>query len=63
MKPRLSHIRLDPTDIVAAIGLALLTAGAGMVFIPAAFIVCGGLLLLYAVGASRHEPIETETPT
>jgi hypothetical protein len=56
------HIRFDPTDIVAAVGLGLLTAGAGMVFIPAAFITCGVLLLAYAVAASRRES-STETET
>ena len=48
-------VHLDPTDVVAAIGLGLLTAGTAMVFIPAAFIVCGVLLLAYAIASSRSE--------
>lgn len=49
---------LHPTDIIAAVGLALLVAGAAMVFVPAGFITCGALLLAYAVAVSRHEPAE-----
>lgn len=46
------------TDLVATIGAALVTAGVALVHIPAAFVVLGGLLLAYAIAASR-----TETPT
>lgn len=47
---------VDPIDLVALLGLFLLAFGAGLVFLPAAFVVVGGLLLLYAVMASRGAP-------
>lgn len=49
---------MSTIDIVALIGLALVTAGAALVYLPAGLIVPGVLLLTYAVAASR-----TETPT
>jgi hypothetical protein len=47
---------VDPIDLVALIGLAALALGVALVYYPAAFIVVGGLLLLYAVMASRGTP-------
>lgn len=54
---------LSAIDVLAAIGLGLLTAGAALVFIPAGLMVAGALILLYAIAASRNEPPNPETPT
>jgi hypothetical protein len=51
----------DPTDVVATTGAALVTVGVAFVWLPAAPIVLGGLLLAYAIAASRNETPE-ETP-
>lgn len=48
----------DELDIVAAIGAALVTIGAAVVWLPLGPLVLGSLLLTYAIHASR-----TETPS
>lgn len=45
----------DPIDLVATAGAALVTIGAAVVWLPAAPLVLGGLLLAYAIAASRNE--------
>ncbi len=47
------RIPLDPNDAVALVGLIALTIGAGLIYVPAAFVVVGSLLLIYAVLATR----------
>lgn len=49
---------MSSTDIIGALGAALLTAGMALVSIPAALVVLGALFLAYAIAASR-----SETPT
>jgi hypothetical protein len=44
---------IDPTDLTAVLGLAILACGVALVSVPAALIVVGALILLYAVLASR----------
>lgn len=44
----------DLRDIVGFVGLCLVTGGVAMIHIPAALIVCGGLLLCGAVMAARR---------
>lgn len=48
-------IDLSVTDAVAVVGFAVLVIGVALIFVPAAFVVAGALLLLYAVAASRTE--------
>jgi hypothetical protein len=48
----------DPIDVVAAVGAGLLTVGTAVIWLPAAPLVLGGLLLAYAINASRNEPPE-----
>jgi hypothetical protein len=50
------RLNIAPVDLLALIGLAVLAIGVGAVFIPAAFIVVGASLLIYAVMASRGAP-------
>lgn len=45
--------QIDPFDAMAVAGVAVLTVGVAMIFVPAAFIVIGGLSMLYAIAASR----------
>jgi hypothetical protein len=45
--------RVDSIDVVAITGLACLAAGLALVYVPAAFVVVGAFLLLYAVLAQR----------
>lgn len=45
--------RIDPLDLLAVLGLAVLATGVGLVFIPAALIVIGAALLAYAILATR----------
>lgn len=54
--------RPDPLDILALLGLAVLTVGVGMVFVPAALVVLGSLVLVYAILASR-DPAQPKEPT
>ncbi len=49
----MKRIHIDPNDAVAIIGLIALTIGAGLIYLPAAFIVVGSLLLIYAVLVTR----------
>lgn len=44
---------VDPIDVLAVIALALVAIGVAMIYVPAAFIVVGALLLLYAALATR----------
>lgn len=53
---------VDPLDVLALLGVAILTIGVGMVFIPAALVVLGALLLVYAILASRS-PAPPQEPT
>lgn len=48
--------QIDPVDVVAVVGVVLLAVGIAMIFVPATFIVVGGLAVLYAVAASRSKP-------
>ncbi len=48
--------QIDPVDALAVLGVAVLALGAAMIYVPAAFIVVGGLALLYAIAASRSKP-------
>lgn len=50
---------LDPLDVVACLGVLIVTIGVGMVFVPAALVVLGSLLLVYAILASRSAPPAT----
>lgn len=52
----MSRIVIDPLDLAAIVGLALLALGLGMVYLPAAFVVVGAFLILYAVLATRGRP-------
>lgn len=47
--------QIDPIDILALTSVAVLTIGAAMIFVPAAFLLAGGLGLIYAIAASRSE--------
>jgi hypothetical protein len=40
---------VDPNTALALVGLAALAFGIGLVFLPAAFVVVGGLLLVYSI--------------
>lgn len=40
---------LDQNTTLALIGLIALAIGAALIFLPAAFVVVGGLLILYAI--------------
>ena len=51
----MSRIRLATTDAIALAGLGLLTIGAGLIYLPLAFVVPGAALLLWAIAASRGE--------
>lgn len=51
----MSRIRIAATDAIALVGLVLLTIGCALVYAPLGFVVPGGLLLLYAIAASRGE--------
>lgn len=46
--------QIDPVDVVALVSVAVVTIGISMIFVPAAFIVAGGLGLVYAVAVSRR---------
>ncbi|MCR5874374.1 hypothetical protein LRS10_09485 [Phenylobacterium sp. J426] len=46
--------RIDRVDIVGVAGLALLTVGFGMIYLPLAFIVSGGALVAATVLAVRR---------
>jgi len=46
---------LDPNDIVAVIGAALLVTGVAVYSVPVALIVAGVLLMTYAYLAARPE--------
>lgn len=46
--------QVDPIDVVALVSVAIVTIGIAQIFVPAAFIVAGGLGLVYAVAASRR---------
>jgi len=48
--------QIDPIDLLALASVSVVTIGAAMVFVPAAFLIAGGLGLLYAVAVSRREP-------
>ncbi len=41
--------------LVALAGLAALSVGLALVFVPAAFVVVGGLLIVYAILPDRPE--------
>lgn len=43
----------DANTILALVGLAVLSVGLALVFLPAAFVVAGGLLIIYAVLPDR----------
>jgi hypothetical protein len=45
---------VDWRDAVGLLGVALITAGAAMIFVPAGLIVCGALLLAGVILASRR---------
>lgn len=46
---------LDPWDVVAIVGLALVILGAALVYWPLALILCGGLILAaYTIRETRH---------
>ena len=47
---------MDLRDGVAALGLALVSAGVGFIFWPAALIVAGAALLYLALGGVRRGP-------
>ena len=51
--------QIDPIDLLAVASVAVLTIGAAMVFVPAAFVLAGGLGLVYAIAVSRSEPPST----
>jgi hypothetical protein len=53
----MNRLQVATLDIVALVGLVLVTIGAGMAWLPAAFLVSGALLLLYAIAASRGEAV------
>lgn len=44
----------DLHDIIGLAGVALVTAGSAMIYVPAGLIVCGSLLLLGAILAARR---------
>jgi hypothetical protein len=50
---------LDPVDVVAVVSVAVLAVGIAMVSVPGAFVVVGGLGLVYAVAVSRAGGAET----
>jgi hypothetical protein len=45
---------VDWRDAVGLIGAALITGGVAMIHVPAAFIVCGSLLLAGAIMTARR---------
>lgn len=51
----MKRLTLDPLDLLAIVAVLLLTLGAGMIYLPAAPLVLGALLLAYAIFASRTE--------
>lgn len=46
--------RVDWRDCVGLLGVALIAGGVAMIHVPAALIVCGGLLLVGAILLARH---------
>jgi hypothetical protein len=40
---------LDQNTVLALIGLAALAVGLALIYLPAAFVVVGGLLIVYAI--------------
>lgn len=48
--------QIDPIDLLALTSVSVVTVGIAMIFVPAAFVVAGGLGLFYAVSVSRREP-------
>ena len=60
MMRRLPRPNLDPVDLVAAVGAALVSAGTALVFIPAGLIVLGVLLLVYAIAVTRASAQEVQ---
>lgn len=49
------NLPLELVDVLGLVALALLAIGVAGYDVRAAFIVVGGLLLLYALLASRHQ--------
>lgn len=49
----MKRVAIDPNTILALVGLAVLAIGLALVFLPSAFVVVGGLLILYAVLPDR----------
>lgn len=49
----MKRVTLDPNTALALIGLAVLAIGLALVFPPAAFVVVGTLLIVYAVLPDR----------
>lgn len=45
---------VDWRDAVGLLGVALITAGAAMIYVPAGLIVCGALLLAGVIMMSRR---------
>jgi hypothetical protein len=46
--------RVDWRDAVGLFGIALITGGSAMIYLPAGLMVCGALLLLGAVLSARR---------
>lgn len=47
--------QIDPVDVLALASVSVVAVGAAMIFVPAAFLLVGGLGLLYAIAVSRRE--------
>lgn len=45
--------RIDVADLLAAVGMALLAVGLGMVYLPLALIVTGAIMLTLGIMGSR----------
>lgn len=46
---------LDPWDVLAIVGLALVLAGAAVIYWPLVLVLCGGAILAaYTVRETRH---------
>jgi hypothetical protein len=54
MKRALSRVAPAPVDVVLFVGIALVGAGVAMVYVPAALVTIGGLLI---AGALRVEGV------
>ncbi|MBW9090848.1 hypothetical protein JNB91_23840 [Rhizobium wenxiniae] len=46
--------KLEVSDILAVIGLGILSYGAWLVYQPAAFILAGALIIMAAIGMARR---------